>query len=63
MLSLDILPSKDSICVILFDVNLSRFVCIVYEPYGDMNDLRAIVDGIHERGMKVIFDLVMNHTR
>ena len=30
--------------------------------YGTMADFRAVLDGAHERGMKVIMDLVVNHT-
>ena len=30
--------------------------------YGTMADFKAVLDGAHERGMKVIMDLVVNHT-
>ena len=30
--------------------------------YGTMEDFKAILDGAHERGLKVIMDLVVNHT-
>lgn len=30
--------------------------------YGTMEDFRAVLDGAHERGMKIIMDLVVNHT-
>lgn len=30
--------------------------------YGTMDDFKAVLDGAHERGMKVIMDLVVNHT-
>ena len=30
--------------------------------YGTMEDFEAVLDGAHERGMKVIMDLVVNHT-
>jgi oligo-1,6-glucosidase len=30
--------------------------------YGTMEDFKAVLDGAHERGMKVIMDLVVNHT-
>ncbi|MEG1519418.1 MAG: alpha-glucosidase [Clostridia bacterium] len=30
--------------------------------YGDMNDFKEMLDGFHKRGMKLIMDLVVNHT-
>jgi oligo-1,6-glucosidase len=30
--------------------------------YGSMGDLEALVEGLHERGMKLVMDLVVNHT-
>ncbi len=30
--------------------------------YGDMETFRKVLDGAHERGMKVVMDLVVNHT-
>ena len=30
--------------------------------YGDLDDFRAFLDAAHDRGLKVITDLVMNHT-
>jgi oligo-1,6-glucosidase len=30
--------------------------------YGSMSDLEALVQGLHERGMKLVMDLVVNHT-
>ncbi|CAH0392412.1 unnamed protein product [Bemisia tabaci] len=30
--------------------------------YGSMDDLRRLVDAIHEKGMKVLFDFIPNHT-
>ncbi|MGB3554777.1 MAG: maltose alpha-D-glucosyltransferase [Jannaschia sp.] len=30
--------------------------------YGDMDDFRAFVDAAHERGLKVVTELVINHT-
>lgn len=30
--------------------------------YGTMEDFKAVLDGAHERGLKVIMDLVVNHT-
>ena len=34
----------------------------VNPEYGTMEDFRALVDAIHERGMKCIIDVVYNHT-
>lgn len=34
----------------------------VSPEYGDMNTLRALVDGAHQRGMAVMLDWVANHT-
>ncbi|EFX02886.1 maltase [Grosmannia clavigera kw1407] len=34
----------------------------VYAPYGTLEDMQALIDACHERGMKLILDLVINHT-
>ena len=34
----------------------------IHPEYGTMADFRAVLDGAHQRGMKVIMDLVVNHT-
>ncbi len=34
----------------------------VHPDYGTMDDVRAFIDASHERGIRVIADLVMNHT-
>ncbi|KAF5655337.1 glucan 1,6-alpha-glucosidase [Fusarium heterosporum] len=34
----------------------------VHEPYGTLEDCQLLIQEIHDRGMKVIFDLVINHT-
>lgn len=34
----------------------------IYPPYGTMDDMDALVAGLHARGMKIILDLVVNHT-
>ncbi len=34
----------------------------IHPDYGTVEDFRAFIDGAHERGIRVIADLVMNHT-
>ena len=34
----------------------------IMDEFGTMEDFRALLTGIHERGMKLIMDLVVNHT-
>src|SRR3982751_6653431 len=34
----------------------------VHADYGDMNDVRRFIDEAHARGLKVINELVINHT-
>ncbi|KAJ5085208.1 Alpha-glucosidase [Penicillium argentinense] len=34
----------------------------VYPPYGTVADVEAIIAGCHERGLRVLLDLVINHT-
>lgn len=34
----------------------------VYPKYGTMKDMDALIKGAHDRGMKLILDLVINHT-
>lgn len=34
----------------------------VHEDFGTLEDFKAVVDGIHERGMRIIVDIVVNHT-
>ena len=34
----------------------------IHPEYGTMEDFQAVLDGAHARGMKVIMDLVVNHT-
>jgi alpha-glucosidase len=46
-----------------FDVgyDISDYVDVALE-YGTLDDFKRFLDGAHERGMRVILDLVMNHT-
>lgn len=34
----------------------------VYAPYGTVTDVEAIIAACHERGLRVLLDLVINHT-
>ncbi|VUC20432.1 unnamed protein product [Clonostachys rosea] len=34
----------------------------IYEPYGSIEDVDELLDQAHRRGMKVVLDLVVNHT-
>ena len=34
----------------------------IAEEFGGLDAFRKVLDGAHERGMKVIMDLVVNHT-
>lgn len=34
----------------------------VYGPYGTVADVKELIQGCHKRNMKIIFDLVVNHT-
>ncbi|KAH7039620.1 glycoside hydrolase family 13 protein [Microdochium trichocladiopsis] len=34
----------------------------IYKPYGDLKDMQRLIDGCHARGMRIIVDLVINHT-
>jgi maltose alpha-D-glucosyltransferase/alpha-amylase len=34
----------------------------IHEHFGTLDDFRACIDGLHERGMYVIVDIVVNHT-
>ncbi len=41
--------------------DISDYMSVLPE-FGDLGDFVQLVDGAHERGMRVIADLVMNHT-
>ena len=34
----------------------------IHEPYGTVEDVDTLIKGCHERGMKLVMDLVVNHT-
>ncbi|PGH07598.1 hypothetical protein AJ80_07987 [Polytolypa hystricis UAMH7299] len=34
----------------------------VYPPYGTMEDMQVLIDACHQRGLRIILDLVVNHT-
>lgn len=34
----------------------------IHRPYGTMLDVEALIQGCHERGIKILLDLVVNHT-
>ena len=36
--------------------------CAVHPQYGTLDDFRAFLDAAHERGLRVITELVLNHT-
>ena len=36
--------------------------CDIHAPYGTLKDIEALIAGLHERGMKLVMDLVVNHT-
>ncbi|MBQ7688675.1 MAG: alpha-glucosidase [Clostridia bacterium] len=48
-------PQKD------FGYDIADYRSIQPE-YGTLEDFKAVLDGAHERGMRVIMDLVVNHT-
>ena len=34
----------------------------IHAPYGTVTDVDRLIEGCHERGMKFVMDLVVNHT-
>ncbi len=44
-----------------FGYDVSDYTNVAPE-YGTLADVEVLIDGIHARGMRIIFDLVLNHT-
>ena len=36
--------------------------CDIAPEYGTLEDAQQLMDEVHQRGMKIVFDMVMNHT-
>src|SRR5271156_5359960 len=34
----------------------------IHSPYGTLADVEELIQACHERGMRIVFDLVINHT-
>ena len=34
----------------------------IYPPFGNLDDMKELIKGAHDRGIKIIMDLVVNHT-
>lgn len=34
----------------------------IHAPYGTMENVEALIEGLHDRDMKFVMDLVVNHT-
>ena len=44
-----------------FGYDISNYTDIAPE-YGTLRDARQLIEQVHKRGMKIVFDMVMNHT-
>ena len=44
-----------------FGYDISDFTSVAPE-YGNLDSAKALIDAAHQRGLKVLFDLVLNHT-
>ena len=44
-----------------FGYDISDYTSIAPE-YGTMEDARQLIEQVHRRGMKIVFDMVLNHT-
>ena len=36
--------------------------CDIAPEYGTLQDAQQLIDEVHKRGMRIVFDMVMNHT-
>lgn len=68
---LDYLQELGVTCVWLLPINPSPLVDDGYDvagyhgihpDFGNLEDFKAVVDGVHARGMYIIIDIVINHT-
>ncbi len=68
---LDYLQALGVDCIWLLPINPSPLVddgydvadyCDIHPDFGTLEDFKALVDGVHERGMKLIIDVVVNHS-
>ncbi len=48
-------PQKD------FGYDIADY-CDIAPEYGTLADAQQLIDEVHKRGMKIVFDMVMNHT-
>lgn len=44
-----------------FGYDISDY-CDIAPEYGTLEDAQQLIDEVHKRGMKIVFDMVMNHT-
>ncbi|MFM2307505.1 MAG: hypothetical protein RLZZ367_2174 [Bacteroidota bacterium] len=44
-----------------FGYDISDY-CDIAPEYGTLADAQQLIDEVHKRGMKIVFDMVMNHT-
>jgi len=68
---LDYLQQLGVDCIWLLPINPSPLVddgydvadyCGIHPDYGTLDDFRALLEGVHARGMRLIMDIVINHT-
>ncbi|PIE04394.1 MAG: glucohydrolase, partial [Spirochaetales bacterium] len=48
-------PQKD------FGYDIADYLNVAGE-YGTLQDVQKLIDEVHARGMKIIFDMILNHT-